>query len=53
MVDIAMLLLTGGMERTEKQYAELLEREGFRLNRIIATAAPVSVIEAVPTGEHS
>ena len=52
MLDMYMLALTGGMERDEQQYAQLLERAGFRLVQIVPTAAPVSVLEAVPTSEQ-
>ena len=48
MLDISMLLLTGGEERTEDEYAELLARAGFRLGRVIPTRSSVSVLEAVP-----
>ena len=48
MLDIVMLLLTGGEERTEDEYAELLARAGFRLERVVPTRSPVSVLEAVP-----
>jgi hypothetical protein len=37
------------MERTEEQYAELLDRAGFRLTRVVPTPSAVSVIEAVPS----
>ena len=37
-----------GMERTEAQYAELLDRSGFRLERVVPTASAVSIVEAVP-----
>ena len=37
MLDITMMLLTGGEERTEDEYAELLARAGFRLERVIPT----------------
>ena len=47
LLDLEMLLLTPrGRERTEKEYAELLARGGFRLTRIVPTASPASVIEA-------
>jgi hypothetical protein len=46
LLDMVMLLVTGGMERTEREYAELLDRAGFTLNRVIPTQSPVSVIEA-------
>lgn len=46
-VDLEMLVVTqGGRERTERQYAQLLEKAGFRLQRIIPTHSPVCVIEA-------
>lgn len=48
MLDLAMMVLPGGMERTEKQYRELFAGAGLRLERIVATAADVSVIEARP-----
>ena len=48
MLDMTMLLLTGGEERTEDEYADLLARAGFRLERVIPTRSPVSVLEAVP-----
>jgi SAM-dependent methyltransferase len=47
-LDMVMLALTGGRERTEAEYAALLEESGFSLNRVIPTDSPVSVVEAVP-----
>ncbi len=47
-IDVNMLVMTGGRERTEAQYRALLEAGGFRLNKIIPTASPKSIIEAVP-----
>ena len=47
-VDINMMMLTAGEERTGKQYGRLLERAGFRLTRIIATESECSIVEAVP-----
>ena len=47
-IDLEMLLLPGGKERTEEEFAALLERAGFRLTRVVATASPLSVIEARP-----
>ena len=46
-MDIEMMLLPGGMERTEAEYRELFAAAGFRLTRIVPTESPVSVIEAV------
>jgi hypothetical protein len=48
MIDIVMLLFTGGEERTGDEYADLLARAGFRLERVIPTRSPVSILEAVP-----
>jgi hypothetical protein len=49
LMDMVMLVFPGGQERTEAEYAALLERSGFRLDRVVATASTVSVVEAVPT----
>jgi hypothetical protein len=43
---MVMLVLTGGQERTEAEYARLLDKSGFRLARVVATQSPVSLIEA-------
>jgi len=48
LTDITMLLVTGGRERTEKEYEALLTGAGLDLTRIVATSSPASVIEAVP-----
>jgi hypothetical protein len=45
LLDLAMLVIPGGAERTEEEYRRLYERAGFRLTRIVATKAEVSVIE--------
>ena len=48
-LDMFMLLVNGaGQERTEAQYVELLDEAGFRLDRVLPTASPVSVVEARP-----
>ena len=52
MLDVMMLSLTGGMERTEAEYSELLQRAGFRLTRVVPTPSAVSVVEAVPDNGH-
>jgi len=42
-------LATGaGRERTEADYADLLNSAGFRLERIIPTTSTTSLIEAIP-----
>ena len=46
-MDLNMLVMTGGRERTEAEYRALLEAAGFRLRNIIPTQSEMSVIEAV------
>jgi hypothetical protein len=48
MLDLNMLVMPGGLERTEAEYRDLFAAAGFRLARVIPTAADVSVIEGVP-----
>ena len=48
MLDMVMLTIPGGQERTEAEYAELFGKAGLRLTRVVPTASPVSVVEAVP-----
>jgi hypothetical protein len=45
-MDLNMLVLLGGRERTEEQFARLLEAASFRLERVLSTHSPFSVIEA-------
>ncbi len=47
MLDLEMLLMLHGKERTRAQYADLLRQAGFRLTRVIPTVSPMSVIEAL------
>lgn len=47
-LDLQMLVLTpGGRERTEHQYRSLLEQTGFRLQRVVPTQSPFSVLEGI------
>lgn len=48
MQDMVMLVVPGGQERTEAEYATLLGKAGFRLRRVVPTESVVSVVEAVP-----
>ena len=47
MLDLMMLVGPGGQERTTEEYRALLAKAGFRLTRVVPTASPVSVVEAV------
>jgi hypothetical protein len=42
------VVITGGMERTQEEFAALFQAAGFRLARIAHTPAPACVIEGVP-----
>jgi O-methyltransferase domain len=46
-LDINMLAVTGGQERTEPEYRALLDKAGFQVARVIQTESAVSVVEAL------
>jgi hypothetical protein len=48
LLDMVMLTVPGGEERTASQYSALLDKAGFRMTRVVPTASMVSVVEAVP-----
>jgi O-methyltransferase domain len=48
LTDLVMLVVTGGKERTTEEYRELLAKGGFRLNKVVPTAAELVIIEANP-----
>jgi hypothetical protein len=50
MMDLTMLGMLSGRERTAPEFADLLAAAGFRLDRVLATAGPMSVLEATLTG---
>ena len=45
-LDIVMLATTGGLQRTAREYAALLEECGFRMERVIDTPTGISIVEA-------
>lgn len=47
MLDLAMVTLTTGRERTAREYEVLLRRAGLRLREVVPTDSAVSVLEAV------
>jgi SAM-dependent methyltransferase len=47
-IDLNMLVMTGGKERTQKEFAQLLIDAGFKLVRVIHTDLPTSIVEAEP-----
>ncbi len=46
-LDVIMLAVTGGRERSLTEYAALLERSGLRLERVLPTRSEYSIVEAV------
>jgi len=47
LLDLEMLVTTGGRERTEKEFKTLLESSGFKLSRTIATKESICIIEGL------
>jgi O-methyltransferase domain len=49
--DLLMLAITGGRERTEKEYRELLLAAGFGLEEVVPTTGPLSLLIAKAQGQ--
>ena len=47
--DLNMMVMTGGKERTAREFDELLAAAGFRFLRVIPTDLPTSIVEAEPS----
>jgi SAM-dependent methyltransferase len=45
-MDVNMLVVTGGRERTADEFAALFERAGLKAGRVVPTGARVSILEA-------
>jgi hypothetical protein len=43
-----MLVMPGGLERTEDEFRQLYEFAGFRLERVVPARDDLSVIEGLP-----
>jgi hypothetical protein len=50
-IDLEMLAMPGGRERTADEFRALFDRAGFQGVRIVPTKSPLSVIEAVDSGQ--
>jgi hypothetical protein len=46
LIDLHMMVLTGGRERSPADYTTLLNDAGFRVNRVARTIGP-AIIEAI------
>jgi hypothetical protein len=49
MLDLMMLVSTGGRERTLAEYRQLARKAGLQVTRVIPTRVPLTIIEAVPS----
>lgn len=47
MLDLTMLAMTGGLERTEDEHRQLFERAGLTFQRVISTPTPMSFVVAM------
>jgi hypothetical protein len=47
-LDLLMLTVTGGVERTADEFAKILSAAGFKLARVVTTATEQCIVEAVP-----
>lgn len=47
LMDLNMMVMTGGRERKASEFGALLDRTGFRLERVIPTPMPIGVVQAV------
>lgn len=47
-IDMIMLTMTEGRERTTEEYNNLLQKSGFQMTRVLPTRSIVSIIEATP-----
>jgi hypothetical protein len=48
LLDLNMLVMNGGRERTQGEFRAILDAAGCKLTRVIPTMAPQSIIEAIP-----
>jgi hypothetical protein len=46
-MDLNMMVMTGGRERKASEYEAMLEKTGFRLEKVVPTPTLLSVVEAV------
>ena len=48
MIDLVMLTITGGKERTVEEHRALLASAGFLLTRTIPASTEITIYEAIP-----
>jgi hypothetical protein len=53
LIDVHMMAMYGGRQRSEVEFRALFDQSGFSLRRVIPTASPISIIEAAPIAAPS
>ncbi len=48
LLDVNMLVMTRGKERTRSEFNAVFDAAGYKLTRVVRTVAPQSVIEGIP-----
>lgn len=51
-LDLEMLVLTTGRERTADEFAAIFRSAGFELEKIVPTMSMACIIEAKPAASH-
>jgi hypothetical protein len=46
LLDLNMLVMNGGRERTKTDFRELFDAAGLRMTRVIPTLSPLCIVEA-------
>ena len=46
-IDLNMMVMTGGSERTEAEYRSIYDRAGLTVTRLVPTDSPFSIVEGV------
>jgi cyclopropane fatty-acyl-phospholipid synthase-like methyltransferase len=49
LLDLEMLVITGGRERTEQEFIHLLQTTGFHHQKTIPTSQSISILQATPS----
>ena len=47
-LDLTMMVMTGGRERTQKEFETLFATSGFRLEQAVATRSPFTLLIGSP-----
>jgi O-methyltransferase domain len=47
LLDIQMMVVVRGKERTRQEFAELFKKAGLKLTRVVPTKCPLTIVEGV------